>query len=403
MTSNRLLTITCDALNESGTFSEGDTVTGAVTLVLSKQTLIKRLFVKLKGDARVRWLRKSSSRTYTSSAHRRYFKLRQFLIPEYTEGTVVPQGIHVYSFCLNLPQMSMPSTFSGSHGKIVYKLAAKLSRSWRLDHTVEKEIDFVSKSYQNPHSLMSRQVGSTEKQVVYFSKGNVHVEASIDKTAYIPGEVISIVAKINNASSSHSRPKFSFVQDVEYRAKGHSSNKITVIEKVTNRSLDPQTQKEVWREIKLPSNLSPTIHNCEIILVEYHVKVYLDVSDSPQARFPVVIIPPDLAHGAQHGAPGATESLRNSEFSPAVEPVSSGPTYPLEYSDIQQYSENPDHHLMNAGLPASPTYIISPTAPMADLPSAAVTGSNFLSQTDEIPPARSLLLLTPASGNPHVE
>lgn len=79
-------TISCDALNEEETFSEGDTVTGRVTLSLSKETKVQRLFVKAKGDANVRWTRKKGDRTHTYFAHRRYFKLKEFLTPEEPEG-----------------------------------------------------------------------------------------------------------------------------------------------------------------------------------------------------------------------------------------------------------------------------------------------------------------------------
>lgn len=40
----------------------------------------------------------------------------------------------------------MPSSFQGRHGKIVYQLEAKVSRSWRWPSTKKAEINFISKS-----------------------------------------------------------------------------------------------------------------------------------------------------------------------------------------------------------------------------------------------------------------
>lgn len=86
MPSVKSLTMTYDAQNENGTFSEGDTVTGTVTLALEKNITVQTVFVKIKGDAEVRWTKKTNDHTHTYSAHRRYFKLKQFLIPENSKG-----------------------------------------------------------------------------------------------------------------------------------------------------------------------------------------------------------------------------------------------------------------------------------------------------------------------------
>lgn len=80
------LTISYNAVNEEGTFSEGDIITGTVTLQLSKETKVQKLFVKCKGDANTHWSERRGDQTHTYSAHKRYFKLKQFLTPEESEG-----------------------------------------------------------------------------------------------------------------------------------------------------------------------------------------------------------------------------------------------------------------------------------------------------------------------------
>ncbi|XP_031705282.1 arrestin domain-containing protein 3-like [Anarrhichthys ocellatus] len=473
------LTITYDALNEYGTFSEGDTLTGKVTLALYKETSVESLFVKAKGDANVRWTKKSGDHTHTYQAHTRYFKLKQFLIPEDSRETVVPQGIHIYNFSLDIPPGSMPSSFKGHHGKIVYKLEAKLSRSWKMDRTVEKDIHFVSKSYPNLVSLMSRQVGSTKKEMGLFSKGHVHMDVIVDKSAYAPGETMAIVAKINNSSSKDMIPKFSLIQDVVYRAKSSTKHASSVIHKVVDNCIKPRTERDVRCEIQIPRVQMPTIQNCDIISVEYHLMAYLDISFAfdPEIKFPVVIIPPDLARGFQPsvaGGPyhaGAAGGPSNTGFPPpaaSMDPYPSkaigGPgnnsfpppavfmgPYPVSphsgnygYPGAQRYSAppavypaHPPH--MSGGYnnpvpqlaspyqspfsssssssvlhppptvptfqppPSAPSHCpppfsISPTAPAYNLLSSApMMDTDFLSQSNEAPPAYSLLFPSSAT------
>ena len=89
----RDLRLTYDALNEERTFSEGDTLTGAVTMFLEKETKVESFFVKFKGDANVHWSEKRGENRRSYSAHTRYFKLKEFLIPEHTKGKINHQSI----------------------------------------------------------------------------------------------------------------------------------------------------------------------------------------------------------------------------------------------------------------------------------------------------------------------
>lgn len=78
--------MTCEEVNDYGTFSEGDTVRGKITLVLVKETTVDSFSVKCKGDANVRWSKKSGDRTRTYTAHKRYFKMRHSIIDEESPG-----------------------------------------------------------------------------------------------------------------------------------------------------------------------------------------------------------------------------------------------------------------------------------------------------------------------------
>lgn len=84
---------------------------------------------------------------------------------------------------------------------------------------------------------------------------------------------MAIVAKINNSSSKEMAPKFSFIRHVVYRAQGNTKHEVSVIHKVVDHCITPQTQKTVKCAIKIPSDLIQTIPNCDIISVEYHLKV----------------------------------------------------------------------------------------------------------------------------------
>ncbi|XP_017283404.1 arrestin domain-containing protein 3-like [Kryptolebias marmoratus] len=363
--------VSYDALNEEGTFSEGDVITGAVTLQLSKETKVQKLFVKAKGDANTHWTKKKGDKTYTYSAHKRYFKLKQFLTPEDSEENVLAEGIHVYKFSFPIPMESMPSSFRGAHGKIVYKLEAKLSRSWRMDSTAEEEFTFVSKSLPDVYSLMSPQVGSTNKEMGLFSKGHVQMDVTVNKAIFASGETIEIVANINNSSSRDMTPKFTLMMDVVFHAQGDTKRQSFDVEKVVSQPIKPQTQQEAKCALQIPSNQMPSILNCEIIRAEYKLKVYLDISFAfdPEVLFPLVIALPNLAPGSQTGPGGpypahAFGGQSNSDFPPPAVP---GALYPAAYQQPGSYgypSAPPPEYSMNPQVLAGPPGVYPPQPPL---------------------------------------
>lgn len=78
--------MTHEAINEDGAFSEGDTIVGTVSFRLTKDVKVKSIFVKAKGDAIVKWTEKTGEETELYHSHRRYFKVKEFLVAENAGG-----------------------------------------------------------------------------------------------------------------------------------------------------------------------------------------------------------------------------------------------------------------------------------------------------------------------------
>lgn len=77
------LNVICIAANEDGTFSQGDVVEGAVTFRLTKDVKVKSVSLKVKGDANAQW----SSGDINFISHRRYFKVKEYLVEKSDKGT----------------------------------------------------------------------------------------------------------------------------------------------------------------------------------------------------------------------------------------------------------------------------------------------------------------------------
>lgn len=79
-------TLVYEALNKEDVFTNGDTVTGLITFTLTKETEVKSLLVKIKGDATVHWSEGSGDRRRSHSDRRRYFKVKEYFVKEDAKG-----------------------------------------------------------------------------------------------------------------------------------------------------------------------------------------------------------------------------------------------------------------------------------------------------------------------------
>uniref|UniRef100_A0A8C9XE41 Arrestin C-terminal-like domain-containing protein n=1 Tax=Sander lucioperca TaxID=283035 RepID=A0A8C9XE41_SANLU len=251
------LCLTCEALNEEATFSEGDTVAGTLTFTLKKETKVKGVMVKAKGDANVSWSEGSGDNRRSYTAHTRYFKLKDISTLFHCLLLQISAFVVFYR--------DMPSSFKGIHGKIVYMLEAKVSRGWLRCSRVQTELNFVSKSLS--HLGQCPQSGSVAKEIGVFSKGQVQ-----SSDLFSIGDTLSVVAKICNSSSKKVKPKFRLQQKTVYRASGSTNSSDQTLCKIVGETIALNSEKTVSCQLKIPADAIPTLHHCEIISVDHYLK-----------------------------------------------------------------------------------------------------------------------------------
>uniref|UniRef100_A0A8C9RXM9 Si:ch211-130m23.2 n=1 Tax=Scleropages formosus TaxID=113540 RepID=A0A8C9RXM9_SCLFO len=269
--------ISYDAVNESNTFGAGDFISGRIFLEVSKEVKLSSLSVKAKGKAKVLWSERYGQVTVVYHAKEKYFSQERVLVQERAAGddSVLSPGIHVYSFTFQIPQGNMPSSFKGCYGKIIYTLEAKLSRPMRVSSKAMAEFTFVSKpDVMNIISILQEpQFGTRSKNLKFLTSGNVSMDIQTEKMGYMQGEVLQVVAQINNISSRIVTPKISLYQKQSFFAKGKRKLYIKKILKEKGESIPPGTHRSVTQQLTIPVDLPPSVLNCPILQVEYRLKV----------------------------------------------------------------------------------------------------------------------------------
>ncbi|XP_067378106.1 arrestin domain-containing protein 3-like [Channa argus] len=305
------LKVTYNPINEINTFTNGDWVSGQVTLEVVKDCQIDSLLIKFKGKADVLWSERYGQTTVVYHAKDKYFSFKHYFIQEKNIGgndnqpllrnnngetysSVIAPGCHVYPFTFQIPFENIPSSFKGSVGKIVYSLEARLHRSLRIDKTDSAFITFVSKGDLNTvPCLMTPQHESKDKKMKVFSSGTVSMDVDIEKTGFYQGEGLKVLACIQNNSSREIRPKYCVYRKHSFFAKGKRKIHTKDLCKEVGDPIPPSTNQKVTRIITIPHDVEPSILNCSIIKVEYRVRVYLDIkfASDPAIKFPIIILP----------------------------------------------------------------------------------------------------------------
>ncbi|KAK2898564.1 hypothetical protein QQF64_032202 [Cirrhinus molitorella] len=291
----RNFAIQYDAVNDRNTFSNGDTLAGRVIVEVSKETKIKALTVKAKGKADVSWTETHGEDSVTYWDKEKYFSHTQSVLPDSNaDGSfTLVTGRNIFPFAFQLPYQGLPSSFKGAHGKIHYRLLAKLSRSMRAASKAEAKFTFVAKADYDRSTLMETQHGSKDKNVLFFASGNISMNIFLPKTGYQQGEGLVVNGEIVNSSTRKIVPKYIIYQKQSFFAGGQRAVYTTQILKDKGEPLASSTRQNLSKVLVLPLEISTSIQNCRILKVEYRLKVILDVSftKNPVVKLPFIVLP----------------------------------------------------------------------------------------------------------------
>ncbi|XP_072289474.1 arrestin domain-containing protein 3-like [Eucyclogobius newberryi] len=326
------------ANNEGNTFTSGDLVSGQVELELAKECEVQSLSIKFKGKAEVLWIERHGQVTVTYHSKNKYFSFLHHFIKDkdltdndsdrlLTQDTAptydrdLPPGRHIFPFTFKFPMAYTPSSFHADTGKVVYLLQAKLSRSLRIPKKDTTKLNYVTQdTMDNNPELREPQHDSKDKKLKLFNSGTVSMDVNLEKVGFYQGENIKVFTAIQNNSSREIRPKFCVYSKHSFFARGKKRLYTNDLIKGVGAPILPSSSQKVTQLIKIPLDMEPSIHNCDILKVEHRLRVYLDVkyASDPEIKFPIVILrahqftasgPPPAASGFGFEAYGNVNPL----------------------------------------------------------------------------------------------
>ncbi|KAL5022520.1 hypothetical protein ScPMuIL_001675 [Solemya velum] len=191
--------------NTNAVFPAGQAVCGNVVVKLIKPMKMRSITIMFEGRGKSYWEVRSGRNTTKYRANETYITKVVPLYGPYSEGTVHPEGYHVYPFSVQLPA-TVPSSFEGRRGYVRYFCKATIDRPWKFDShakrafTVIRPLNLNEILDPNPVPVVLQCEEAIEGCCC--DNGSVVAELSLNKMGYVPGEPLIYTIKIDNKSET---------------------------------------------------------------------------------------------------------------------------------------------------------------------------------------------------------
>ncbi|KAG5856498.1 thioredoxin-interacting protein-like [Anguilla anguilla] len=319
-------------------YCSGDKVAGKIIVEVSVVTKVSAMRVIGAGCAKVEYA-KGKQRCRDEIEYLKYEEVVHLdNHPQDVDGSVTlrPGNRYEYMFGFELPQHGqLVSSYKGKFGYVQYHVKAVMERPSEPAQECKKFFEVEEPLDVNTPDLLAPTGGTKEKKVtcMFIPDGQVSLSAKIDRKGYCEGEEICINAKFENTCSRIVVPKAAIIAKHTYQANGRTKVRSEKLSAVRGDHII-SGMCDTWqgKAIRIPK-LKPSILGCNIIRVEYALRIYVHIpgSDKLLLELPLVIgtIP-------YNGFSSRTNSMSSQQSSMASNSWASlgMPSAPPSYSDI---------------------------------------------------------------------
>lgn len=191
--------------NEQNVYYSGETVSGTVEIEFQKVKKVRGISFQIIGFARTHWDGSSFLTQYTYIGKENYLTSRKYLIgSDLDSARDIEPGIYSYNFSCTLPKQ-LPSSFEGKFGCIRYIAKVTLERPWKFDQTYTVGFTVLRPVDLNLESPLIRVPSEVEVFHQFWCSPclskPIHIKGKLPQTGYVPGQTISLLAEVNNASN----------------------------------------------------------------------------------------------------------------------------------------------------------------------------------------------------------
>ncbi|KAF3696302.1 Arrestin domain-containing protein 1 [Channa argus] len=342
-------------------YSPGESISGTVTVHVNVPLPCKAIKVNCNGFCGI--TSKLNDTAWTSEEQ--YFNST---ISVADKGTL-KEGQHTFPFKFLIPA-SAPTSFEGNYGRIIYRVRAFIDTPrFAKDYNTEKAFYLLRLLNLNEvPDIWGPCSSAVTQQFNYMlvKTGTVVLKAQTNMKGYTAGQVIQITASIHNQSGKTTgNMAASLMQRVTYETKRPTHDLRTIAE-VEGGVVKAGKQVEWKDQIIVPPLPQSCLAGCDLIKIEYYIKVSLKVPDV-MLTLPIHIgnvLLDEKLHPSKAAAPPPSATAEGPEVSASAPDMGTSATNPTLPPQTARPIPRPRFSSHN-----------SPSAPPADYHEGAEGGS----------------------------